>query len=79
MERLIAEALCEAGVSFVHDDPVSHLDFYLPDLNIYIEVKQMHSMRIADQMARVDNVIVAQGRKAVEALAGLIAAGGLSS
>lgn len=43
----------------------SGLDFYLPDLDIYIEVKQFHSDRIAKQMARRPNVIAIQGRGAV--------------
>lgn len=77
MEILIRDALTAAGLKFVTDEGganPSGLDFYLPDFDLHIEVKQFHSDRIADQMARADNVIVAQGRKAVEWLAAQILA-----
>lgn len=81
MEWLIASALSAAGIRFLVDGraDTKSLDFLLPDLNLYIEVKQFHSPRIAAQTARVDNVIVAQGRAAVEFLAALIRRGELSS
>ena len=82
MELMIAEALDAAGISYVHEaSNPSKLDFKLLDIGVEIEVKQFHSDRIAKQMARVDNVIVAQGRGAVELLALLIrgqGAGGVS-
>lgn len=78
MENLIAEALISAGVRFTAEgrklgrpqtpDDIT-LDFHLPDLDVWIEVKQFHSDRIVRQMAQAPNVIVAQGRPAVEALA----------
>jgi len=37
-----------------------------------IEVKRFHTPRVAEQMARADNVIVAQGEAAVRYLAELI-------
>lgn len=76
MERLIEAALIDAGIRYEaegdHDREGPLLDFYLPDHDIAIEVKRMHSPRIATQMARAPNVIVAQGRVAVEALAEMI-------
>lgn len=71
MERIVEEALTDAGIDFVteRDGDTHNLDFYLPQLDLFIEVKRMHSPRIAQQTARVDNVIVAQGEKAVRALA----------
>lgn len=78
MERLIEEALLDAGVPFTREGQPGHqhaLDFYLPDADVFIEVKRFHSDRIAAQMARVPNVIVAQGKPAVEALAAMIRAG----
>lgn len=74
MERRIAEALDKAGISYTTDfgggNP-SGLDFALPN-GVEIEVKQYHSPRISAQMAKADNVIVAQGREAVDFLASLI-------
>jgi len=63
MEAHIAETLEDAGIKFIHESDCSKkgLDFMLPDLDCYIEVKQFHSDRIAKQMARVKNVIVIQG------------------
>lgn len=65
VEQLIADALTDQKVRFDHDND-QHLDFYLIDYDVYIEVKQYHSARITKQMARVDNVIVIQGMKAAK-------------
>ena len=75
MERLIEDALIASGRHYVTDDDpanIAKLDFYLPDDDLYIEVKRLHSPRIAEQMGRVENVIVAQGEGAVRALTGLL-------
>jgi hypothetical protein len=72
MERMIEDALIAAGIRYQSDfgeGTSHHLDFHLPDYDVAIEVKQMHSPRISDQMARAPNVIVAQGRGAVALLA----------
>lgn len=77
MEAIIHDALTEAGIPFVHDThrgPFPHLDFHLPDADLYIEVKRMHSDRIAEQMSRAPNVIAVQGKPAVEWLAKLLVA-----
>lgn len=71
MEAMIAYALDAAKIPYTRE--MNGLDFYLPTFDVYIEVKQFHSTRIADQMGRVDNVIAAQGRGAVSLLCGLIA------
>lgn len=76
MEGLIADALTRVGEPFERDTENSaRLDFHLPRMGVHIEVKQFHSDRIAVQMGRVDDVIVAQGAKAVRLLAALIEAG----
>jgi hypothetical protein len=76
MEKLIADALDAVGASYTTDfgggNP-SCLDFRLSS-GIEIEVKRFHTPRIAEQMARADNVIVAQGEWAVRFLAFLIRA-----
>lgn len=74
MEQVIADALDSVGASYRTDrgggNP-ANLDFLLAS-GIHIEVKRFHSPRIADQMARANNVIVAQGEQAVRFLAFLI-------
>lgn len=76
MERLIRDALQVSGARFIEGDKNSTgLDFEMPDEGFSIEVKQFHSERISLQMKRADNVIVAQGRTAVQALARMIATG----
>jgi hypothetical protein len=75
MEKMIADALDASGFSYVTDhggSNPSNLDFKLAN-GIEIEVKRFHTPRIADQMARAENVIVAQGEDAVKFLAALIA------
>lgn len=74
MERIIEQALNEAGIPYFEDVPVGAraLDFYLPDYAVYIEVKQFHSDRIASQMGQCNNIIAVQGRVAVELFAQLL-------
>lgn len=57
-----------AGIKFIHDSEGGNqrLDFFLPDHNVFIEVKQYHTDRIAEQMALKDNIIVLQGKQSVE-------------
>lgn len=70
MEAMISEALGRANLPF--DVEIKGLDFSIPSRGAFIEVKQFHSDRIADQMSRVTNVIAAQGSDAVRWLAELI-------
>jgi len=71
MERLIAEALAEAGFLFTAPRD-TNLDFRLTASGVEIEVKRFHSPRIADQMARAPNVIAIQGEGAVRWFAALL-------
>lgn len=67
VEAVIEKALADAKIRFERGrgQPVdAGLDFYLPDLGIYIECKQFHTERIAEQMSRAENVIAIQGMKA---------------
>lgn len=73
MEEMVGRALAAAGVRFTTPAETrpapgsSHtLDFHLLDYDLYIEVKQFHSDRIAEQMSRAPNVIAIQGRAAAE-------------
>lgn len=75
MEQIIELALIKAGFEYRTDAGgglPECLDFYVPALGLFIEVKRFHSPRIAEQMARTENVIVAQGKMAVVRLAEMI-------
>jgi len=75
MERIVEQAFVDADIPYRTDhggENSARLDFYLPESSLHIEVKLMHSPRIAEQTSRVDNVIVAQGEAAVRFLAALI-------
>lgn len=70
MESAFQKACDDAGIECCRDDNYkgcSGLDFYLPGHDVYVEVKQMHTPRIAEQMSRKDNIIVLQGLGAVRA------------
>ena len=74
MERLIAEALQDAGEPYLHEVPTGNraIDFYLPNRDIYIEVKRFHSDRLDAQMSVCENIIAVQGKPAVQMLARLL-------
>lgn len=67
LEKSVAQVLYNKGIKFVYEseDKDQRLDFYLPDADVYIEIKQYHSERISNQLSTQDNVIVLQGKKAV--------------
>lgn len=78
IERLIEQALIDAGIRYVMDQgggTQSRLDFRLIDYDIELEVKRFYSARTGEQMARAPNVIVAQGEAAVRFLAAAIRSG----
>lgn len=68
LERQLGEALTKAGIRFVHEsqNKAQGLDFYLPDHDVYIEVKRYHAERIERQMASKDNVIAIQGKPSLD-------------
>ena len=63
LENAIEKALIEAKIKY---KTKQRLDFYLPQHDVYIEVKQYHSDRSNDQLKSQENVIFIQGKKAVE-------------
>lgn len=70
LEQQIEAALLAAGLDYrTETEHAARLDFWLPELDVYIEIKGGHSERTAGQMERVTNVIVAQGDAAVKFLA----------
>tara|TARA_E500000318_G_scaffold109851_1_gene123819 strand:- start:1359 stop:1601 length:243 start_codon:yes stop_codon:yes gene_type:complete len=75
IERIVADGLTSADIEFVvdgEDDRCKGLDFYLPAHDVHIEVKQFHTDRVSEQMARAENVIVIQGKRAAETFAALL-------
>lgn len=68
----MSDALTARGVSHRNDDAGSGLDFVLDGVNVYIECKQFHTPRIAEQTSRVENVIVIQGKAAAEMFAAML-------
>lgn len=78
LEREIEQALIDAGIGYRTDDgggTESRLDFYLPALDISIEVKRFYTPRTGEQMARAPNIVVVQGERAVRFLAAAIRSG----
>ena len=73
LEAEIESALKHAGIEYLTEESnPTHMDFYLPALDIHIEVKGGFTSRVIRQMHRADNVIVAQGQTAVKFLASAI-------
>jgi hypothetical protein len=67
-------AICNFyDIAYKPDDAGSGLDFFLPDFNVYVEVKRFHSPRIAEQMSRRPDVIAIQGEGAMKAFSDLLA------
>lgn len=76
-EFLIRNALAIAGYDFQENVKVDdrQIDFYIPDLDLYIEVKQYHSDRISSQMSKVQNIIAVQGLAACQQFAEILKKG----
>lgn len=68
LEETIGDLLTKYNIRFIHESQGAALDFYLPDHDIHIEVKQFHADRVLKQLAAQDNVILIQGRKSIEFL-----------
>lgn len=76
VERVIQDFLEAHDIEYVMDgekDPrCDRIDFYIPHLDTYIEVKQFHAARVVNQMALVKNIIVIQGLPAAHAFVSLL-------
>lgn len=66
LEKKIASALDAKKIKWIHESQKKDIgaDFYLPDYNVYIEVKQYHSERAIRQLENKDNAILIQGKEA---------------
>lgn len=75
LEIEVAKILDEVGVLYIHESQRKGngpaLDFYLPDHDLYIEVKQYHADRSSRQLSMADNVILIQGSGSIKFLKGL--------
>lgn len=80
LERVVAEALRAAGHDFkLEDHPdrraeTPRLDFLL-DNGLRVEVKRFHTPRLLRQLASAENVILLQGKGAVEWFAAMVRQG----
>ncbi len=76
VEKIVAEALDAAGIDYLHEKDSKtdglNLDFYIPDLYVYIECKAFSTDRTAAQI-KDKQVILVQGMKAAEAFKQLVA------
>lgn len=73
LEQSLANQLTENGILFIHESQqVQRLDFYLPHSDIWIEVKKFDSERTANQIKSQENVVLIQGKKAMEFFIGVL-------
>ena len=81
IEKIVADTLDAFGIAYHADGEKGNqdkrLDFYLPHHDLFIECKQFHTKRTADQLTRHENVIVIQGKKAALFFKSLIEGGKL--
>ena len=65
VENIISKALDREGIKYERDvqspNGRNHIDFYLPDHGLWVEVCQFHSPRKIKQMDRLPNAILVQG------------------
>jgi hypothetical protein len=68
LENSLVKQLISKGISFFREgeNKEQRLDFYLPEYDVYIEVKQYHTDRVSQQLASQENVILIQGKKAMK-------------
>lgn len=74
IEQIIIDGLVASGIKYYteYSGKTKNLDFYLPEYDIYIEVKQFHSERINEQMSRANNVICIQGKESAKFICNLL-------
>ncbi|MCY1374892.1 hypothetical protein D9M68_551420 [compost metagenome] len=74
LEQSVADILAFHKIKFIHESEnnKSNLDFYLPDFDVYIEVKQYHSDRVLKQLSGKEDIILIQGKKSISMLKELL-------
>ncbi len=74
MEEMVERWLLANGIAYRRaDDMKTRLDFFLPDFDVYIEVKRYHTPRINKQLERAPDVIIIQGKASMRFLEHLVA------
>lgn len=67
MESVVFASLEGAGERVVSDvRKTKGLDFHLPEWDVYVEVCQFHTPRKIEQLSRVQDCVLIQGRRAAE-------------
>jgi hypothetical protein len=68
LEKKVGDTLESQGILFTHESTVSNqgADFYLPGYDVYIEIKQFYTERVTKQLENKDNIILLQGKDAVD-------------
>lgn len=69
LEKKIGDTLTECGIPF---ERKQRLDFYIPSMRVYIEVKKYHTPRSQAQLESQENIILIQGKLAVEAFCNIL-------
>ncbi len=74
IERIVANALTEAGIKFTHEseNSIQRPDFILEISKVAIECKQFPTDRTEVQLMHSENIILIQGRIAAIAFANMI-------
>lgn len=74
LELEVANVLTDNGIEFIHESqlPGQSLDFFLPQFNVYLEVKEYYSERSSKQLQRSDDIILIQGKKALYAFLAMV-------
>jgi hypothetical protein len=74
LEERISKLLNFMNVEFTHESENKEqvLNFYLPQHDIYIEVKKFHTDKVNNQLKLKDNVILFQGIKTIKFLEDMV-------
>jgi hypothetical protein len=70
LEEQVAVILDKKGINYIHESENKSqiLDFYLPDYDIFIEVKRFYTERVVRQLDSQENIIFIQGIKSINFL-----------
>lgn len=74
LEERICKLLNFMNVDFIHESENKEqgLDFYLPEHDVYIEVKKFNTDRVNNQLKSKDNIILLQGKKTIKFLEDMV-------
>ena len=78
LEKRVALMLEKRNILFEHESEKGttanekRLDFYLPEYEVFIEIKRHRSPRTGNQIARVENIILIQGEPSLKFLESIL-------